>query len=482
MDSLIALTGGGPVRYTHVRYAACRVTTPPPRYRALPGSDTLTEPKRTDLSVQRERAVLAKVITPGMVYDARGPLRELTALASAAGAIVVDGLIQKRTKICRRTYLGKGKVQELRERADAGDANIIIFDNDLSPSQIREVEEATNRKVIDRSELILDIFAARARSHEAKLQVELAQLQYTAPRLRGMWTHLERIAGAGGGTRAGAVGGIGTRGPGERQIEIDRRIASDRIAHLKSQIAQVHDRRKREVRSRTEHFTVSLVGYTNAGKSTLMNALTDCGQLVADKLFATLDTRTARWHLGNGPTPLLSDTVGFVRDLPHRLVASFRATLEEALHAQLLLHVIDVSAPDVLWQVESVQSVLADLGRQDTLTVHLLNKIDIAQDEAVITLLEHRLPRSLCVSAKTGQGLDRLIELVAEEMRRQASHVTVRTAAGNGRLIAEIDRMAEVLARRYTDNTVEMDLNIDRTQLHQLLGRHPDLQLVEPSA
>ena len=224
------------------------------------------------------------------------------------------------------------------------------------------------------------------------------------------------------------------------------------------------------------------MGYTNAGKSTLMNALTDCGQLVADKLFATLDTRTARWHLGNGPTPLLSDTVGFVRDLPHRLVASFRATLEEALHAQLLLHVIDVSAPDVLWQVESVQSVLADLGRQDTLTVHLLNKIDIAQDEAVITLLEHRLPRSLCVSAKTGQGLDRLIELVAEEMRRQASHVTVRTAAGNGRLIAEIDRMAEVLARRYTDNTVEMDLNIDRTQLHQLLGRHPDLQLVEPSA
>jgi len=225
---------------------------------------------------------------------------------------------------------------------------------------------------------------------------------------------------------------------------------------------------------------VSLVGYTNAGKSSLMNALTDADQPVEDLLFKTLDTRTARWHLGSGQSALLSDTVGFVRDLPHRLVASFRATLEEAIHARLLLHVIDASAPDVLWQAESVQTVLDELGCGQTPTICLLNKIDLGGNESAIAVLENRLPRSLSVSARTGAGLDRLVELVLAEMRRQAAHVTVRTAIGNGRLIAEIDRMAEVSARRYTDSHVEMDLHIDRTQLGQLLGRNPELECLTP--
>lgn len=415
-----------------------------------------------------------------MNYDARYPLRELASLATTAGAEVVGGLIQKRAAPSSRTYLGKGKVQELQERVDAEEAHLIIFDNELTPAQIRELERVTARKVIDRSELILDIFAAHARTHEAKLQVELAQLEYTAPRLRGMWTHLERIAGAGGGTGVGAVGGIGTRGPGERQLEIDRRIIADRVAFLKREIDEIDRRKTREVRSRADQFTVSLVGYTNAGKSSLMNALTDAGQPVEDQLFKTLDTRTARWHLGNGQLALLSDTVGFVRDLPHRLVASFRATLEEAIHARLLVHVIDVSAPDVLWQVDSVKAVLADLGCHDTPTLAVLNKVDVATDDALIAILENRLGDALCVSARTGFGLDRLIDRVLDEMRRQAMRVVVRTGVGNGRLIAEIDRLAEVVDRRYDGDSVEMALHIDRTQLDQLLGRHPELAVVRP--
>jgi GTP-binding protein HflX len=438
----------------------------------------LAELERNDLSVHRERAVLAKVLLPGVMFDARNPLGELVALASAAGAIVTDGLIQKRDRIAPRTYLGKGKLEELRDRVQETEADLVIFDNDLTPAQIREVERATACKVIDRSELILDIFAARARTHEAKLQVELAQLEYTAPRLRGMWTHLERIAGAGGGTGAGAVGGIGTRGPGERQIEIDRRIVADRVACLKRELEQIDRRKQREVRSRSDQFTVSLVGYTNAGKSTLMNAMTDSRQHVEDKLFATLDTRTSRWSLGGGQMALLSDTVGFVRDLPHRLVASFRATLEEAIHAQLLLHVVDASAPDAELQVDAVQQVLEELGCGDRPTLTLLNKVDVATDEAMITVLENRLPRTLCISAKTGAGLDRLVDRVLEEMQRQAVLVTLRAGASNGRAIAEIDRLAEVLDRRYLNNTAELDLRIDRTQLRQLLGRYPDLQVV----
>ncbi len=475
------LTARTDSRYNESRYAPKASG----RQSASIGSSTsrvnpLSEPIRTDLSVQRERAVLVKVILPGMNFDVRHPLRELAALADAAGAEVLDGLIQKRTAPSAKTYLGKGKVQELKERADACGADLIIFDNELSPAQIRELEAATQRKVLDRSELILDIFASHAQTHEAKLQVELAQLEYTAPRLRGMWTHLERIAGAGGATRAGAVGGIGTRGPGERQIEIDRRIVSDRVAMLKQQIEQIDRRKVQTIASRSEQFTVSLVGYTNAGKSSLMNALTDADQPVEDQLFKTLDTRTARWSLGGGQFALLSDTVGFVRDLPHRLVASFRATLEEAIHARLLLHVIDASAPDVLWQAESVQTVLDELGCGQSPTICLLNKIDLAGNESVVAVLENRLPRCLPVSAKTGAGLDRLVEMVLEEIRCQAAHVTVRTAVGNGRLIAEIDRMAEVAARRYTDSHVEMDLHIDRTQLDQLLGRYPELECLTP--
>ena len=304
--------------------------------------------------------MLVKLITPANAssVDARNPLGELKMLAEAAGAEVVDGLLQKRMKESTRTHIGKGKVEELAAKCDASEANLIIFDDELTPAQIRTLEKATERKVIDRSELILDIFASRAQTREARLQVEIAQLEYTSPRLRGMWTHLERIAGAGGGGQAGSVGGIGTRGPGERQIEVDRRIVRDRLTFLRKQIQQIDDRKTRTVKSRSDQFTISLVGYTNAGKSTLMNALTDAGQDARDMLFATLDTKTVRWELERRRKhALISDTVGFVRNLPHKLVASFKATLEEAIHADLLFHVVDASSKDAMRQVTVVKGV-----------------------------------------------------------------------------------------------------------------------------
>ena len=435
----------------------------------------MSELKRTDLSVRRERAVLVKLITDEQGDQAADPLAELTSLATAAGAIVVDHVTQRLARPVAATYIGTGKVEELALRAKAADANLVIFDNDLTPAQIRELEEQVHCKILDRSELILDIFASRARTHEARLQVELAQLEYTAPRLRGMWSHLERIAGAGGGTGAGTVGGIGTRGPGERQIEIDRRIVRDRVAALRRELTSIDQRKIRTIRSRRDCFTVSLVGYTNSGKTTLMNALTGAKQYVADKLFATLDTKTVRWHLDERLTVLLSDTVGFVRDLPHRLVASFRATLEEAVHADLLLHVIDASNPEALAQVAAVDAVLEELGCQTTSRLCLLNKLDLVEDDAGQCILGVRLPAALPVSAKTGRGLDRVVESVRRAATGNAVCATLRLPAGDGRLLATLDREADVRARRYEDIHVELDVVIDRNQLNKLLGRHGEI-------
>jgi len=405
------------------------------------------------------------VILPNSQPDWGDPLGELRSLAETAGAITVDQIIQRRERINPGFYVGRGKVDEIRRRAEASDADVVIFDNDLSPAQIRELEEALNCKVLDRSELILDIFAARARTHEARIQVELAQLEYTAPRLRGMWTHLERIAGAGGATGAGNVGGIGTRGPGERQIEIDRRIVSRRMTALKRELAAIDRRRVQTVRSRREQFTVSLVGYTNAGKSTLMNALTDAGVLVEDKLFATLDTKTRKWNLGNGQVALLSDTVGFVRDLPHHLVASFRATLEETIHADLLLHVIDAAAPNAEKQVKAVMAVLTELGCSEHRILPLLNKIDAAEDIALVQTLERQLPGALRISARSGRGLDQLVQRVGEVMRGDVRRVRVRLPASDGKALAFIEHHGEVLDRRYEDHSVELDVRLGSRDL-----------------
>ena len=422
---------------------------------------------REQTEARHERAILVGVLLGGRPIG-EDPLAELAELVRSADCEAVGRVVQKRRSYDSATCVGKGKIEEIRQKADGYEADVIIFDNDLSPSQIREIEKATARKVLDRSELILDIFAARARTHEARLQVELAQLEYTAPRLRGMWTHLERIAGAGGGTSAGAVGGVGTRGPGERQIEIDRRIVGKRVAFLKDQIRNIDARRRREVTARKDHFTVSLVGYTNAGKSTLMNALTAAKTYIEDQLFATLDTLTRRWDLGGGRHVLLSDTVGFIRDLPHHLVASFKATLEEALHADLLIHVVDASSPDAVKQVEAVHEVLDELGLGDKPMIALLNKADAVTDAALVTLLRNGSERSVLVSAKTGAGIDALRDMVLEIVRGEQQRLTVSVPVVDGGALQFLERYAEILARRYEDDRAVLDIHIAPRALDQL--------------
>jgi GTP-binding protein HflX len=402
----------------------------------------------------------------GTRYD---PLAELASLAEAAGGVVVGRLIQKRPKICASTYIGSGKAKELAEYVREKEADIVIFDDDLTPSQIRELEEIIGLHVLDRTELILDIFASRARSKAARLQVELAQLQYTAPRLRGMWTHLERIAGAGGGTSAGAVGGIGTRGPGETQIEIDRRIVQKRVSMLRAQIAEIDQRRLREVKARQEFFTVGLVGYTNAGKSTLLNALTGADAYVADQLFATLDTKTRRWDLGGGQMVLLSDTVGFVRRLPHHLVASFRATLEETIHSDLLLHVIDVASHDAAAQMEAVEAVLTDIGCKDIPTLRVLNKTDLVGDDSDAHFLRVSLPEAVEISALTGRGLDTLRDRVAEHVRSRYVTLTLDADPTNGRLFSYINRYGHVLRQDYLDGRARLLVRLPTAEVQRVL-------------
>ncbi|MCI0743419.1 MAG: GTPase HflX, partial [Gemmataceae bacterium] len=358
---------------------------------------------RKELTVRLEKAVLVSVALPQRPWVGDDPLEELRGLTTTAGAVPMGGVLQKRDAVVPGTYIGKGKLEELKAEVEAQDADVVIFDNDLSPAQVRNLEKATGVKVIDRSELILDIFATRARSVAARLQVELAQLEYALPRLKRMWTHLSRYKG-----------GIGLRGPGETQLEEDRRLVALKIRDLKHRLGEVQARKEREVRARFEEHTVSLVGYTNAGKSTLMNLLTGAGVLAEDKLFSTLDTRTRQWRLADWGKVLLSDTVGFIRDLPHHLVASFKATLEEARQARLLLHVVDAASPGAEEQIQAVNKVLDELGCKDKPTLLVLNKVDQVTDVSRLHVLEKHHPRSVTISAAKRIGLEKLQDAVIE--------------------------------------------------------------------
>ncbi len=395
-----------------------------------------------------ERAILVGVFLEPPV-DTDHPLDELAGLAATAGTRVMAEIVQRRERPDQTTYLGKGKLEELGELVRHHEADVVIFDNDLSPAQTRNLEQSLECKVLDRSELILDIFAARARTYEARLAVELAQLEYSLPRLKRMWTHLSRLKM-----------GVGMRGPGEKQLEVDRRLVEKRIHDLKAELATVHGRREREVAARGDHMTVSLVGYTNAGKSTLLNALTGSDVVAADKLFATLDTRTRRWRLpGWGPV-LLSDTVGFIRHLPHRLIASFKATLEETLRADLLLHVADASSPLVDVQVAAVRGVLSELGVEDKDTLLVLNKLDRLPDQAARDRVIARYPHAIAISARAGDGLPALARAASDCLGRSFHDVDVETDPGNGRLLAWLGRHGEVLSRHFTDDRVRVHCRI----------------------
>jgi len=432
------------------------------------------ESKETYLQVDQETALLVNVTLPDSKIGPVESLAELESLAEAAGANVLGAMYQKRRKINPAYFVGRGKAVEIGERAKELGAKTVIFDADLSPGQIRDLEKVIERKVLDRSELILDIFASRAQTHEAKLQVELAQMQYTYPRLTRMWSHLDTVVGAGGGL-AGAVGGIGTRGPGEKQLEIDRRLVKKRISDLREQIEKIDQRKKRQVQTREKHFTVSLVGYTNAGKSTLMNTLTGIDTFVANKLFATLDTKTTRWNLGQDHTVLLSDTVGFVRDLPHHLVASFRATLEEAIHADLLLHVVDVAHPQAEMQMQAVEKVLAEMGCQKKDTLLLFNKMDKLDARSQGNFMKTLYPQALAVSARSGLGTDKLVEEVIRRVTGDQVRLRILYEQANGRIPSFMRANGKILSENYLDSQVIMEAYLGREQL-------PGLTKLQPSS
>jgi GTPase len=434
--------------------------------------------ERTSIKVQSERAVLAAVRLPDSLYDQRDPFGELASLAEQAGAVVVGTLEQRMDRPVAGTYMGTGKVRELKEYCDQLDASLVIFDHELSPRQIASIEKIVERKIIDRSELILDIFASRATTVEARLQVELAQLEYTLPRLKAMWSHLERIVGAGG------LAGIGTRGPGEMQLEIDRRLAQKKELALKRRLEEIQDRRRREVALRNlDHFTVGIVGYTNAGKSTLFNTLTAGGAYADDRLFATLTTRTRQWDLEGGLSVMISDTVGFVRELPHNLVASFRATLEEATHAQVLLIVLDVSDPAAELQFDTVNKTLDELFEHvreaEGLSaeefvmpprITLLNKVDKLKDNAQLLIWQQKVPGAIPIIAPDLKhpGHTELRDRIRQAAQGGLEELSVSIPLSDAKAIHTLENRGKVISRSYDQSTATFRVRIGRRQLDQM--------------
>ncbi|MCD6415593.1 MAG: GTPase HflX [Planctomycetes bacterium] len=406
----------------------------------------MVELKRAKPGLRAERAILVQVFPYEAEEDADETFAELADLTRTAGAVVAGQLRQKRRQPDARYYLGKGKVKELLELVSDEDADVVICDDELSPAQVRNLENILDTKVVDRSEVILDIFASHARTRQAKLQVELAQLEYEFPRLKRRWTHLDRTAG---GTLGGPVGGgIGVRGPGEKQLEVDRRLVQRRIHEMKKNLATIEKRRQTTVQGRKKRFTtVALVGYTNAGKSSLMNALTAADVSVRDRPFETLDTRTRQWELPDGRQALLSDTIGFIRKFPHHLVSSFHATLEEAREADLLLHVIDASRRNAQQEVEAVNEALRQVDCHETPTIYLLNKWDLVEDRSELPLLRKLIGDVVRTSATAAQGLDEVAGRVQRILDRDEAEYVVTTGVPDGRLAAFLHGSAQVLKR-----------------------------------
>ena len=407
-------------------------------------------------AVDNEVAVLVRVLQDNDT-GLHDPFDELEGLATTAGAVVVGTLSQRLEKPNVATFIGKGKVDELERLVEFHAADVVIFDNDLAAAQIRNLEQRLNVKVIDRTELILDIFATRAQTWESRLAVELAQLEYSLPRLKRMWTHLSRIKM-----------GVGMRGPGEKQLEVDRRLVEKRIHELRTELKKIEKRKERTVSARSDHMTVSLVGYTNAGKSTLMNALTKADVLAEDKLFATLDTRTRRWHLPSWGPVLLSDTVGFIRDLPHRLIASFKATLEETRQADLLLHVADASNPHVIDQIHAVYDVLKELGIEEKDTLLVLNKVDQIHDHSRLDALLNRYTNAIPVSAHTKIGFEKLHSVVGDALSRSFQDVDIEMSISNGKLLAYLAAKGEIISTQYGEDFVKVHCRLPQKYLGRI--------------
>ena len=415
----------------------------------------------------QERAALVGVVTPSNRVDADHSLEELAGLAEAAGARVVLRMLQERPKPDPATFIGAGKVSSLAAACDEADVDVVIFDNELSPAQLRQLEERLERKVIDRTQLILDIFARRARTREGKWQVELAQLKYLLPRLAGSGTALSRLGG-----------GIGTRGPGETKLESDRRRIRVRIQAVQREIEQVRQRRSqlRERRHKQSVPTVALVGYTNAGKTTLFNRLTDETAVASDALFVTLDPLVRRVRLPDNRELLVSDTVGFIDRLPHALVAAFAATLEEVAEADLILHVIDAGSPERERQVNAVHTVLEEVGASNVPKVAVYNKIDmITADER--RRLREADPSAAVISATFGTGVAELLQMIASRLALDTRRVTITFDSGkefDRQQIGRLYRVARVISHVATNGKVVIEADVPRRFIERLTSMDPD--------
>lgn len=416
--------------------------------RRVPGLSTeLTDVTEVEYRQLRlERVVLVGVWTEGTIADAENSLTELAALAETAGSQVLDGLIQRRTRPDPATYIGRGKVDDLGAVVLSTGADTVICDGELSPSQLRNLEQRTKVKVVDRTALILDIFAQHAKSKEGKAQVELAQLQYLLPRLRGWGETLSRQSG-GSGRGGGAGGGVGVRGPGETKLETDRRRIRHRISRLRREIKNMRTVRvtKRARRTRNSIPAVAIAGYTNAGKSSLLNRLTDAGVLVENALFATLDPTTRKTTASDGRIYTLTDTVGFVRHLPHQIVEAFRSTLEEVAEADLVVHVVDGTHPDPEEQVRAVHEVLAEVSAERLPELLVVNKTDAA-DEDTLLRLKRLWPDAIFVSAHSGMGIEALRSAIEDRLPQPAVEVRAVLPYDRGDLVSRVHRTGEVLS------------------------------------
>jgi GTP-binding protein HflX len=437
-----------------------------PTTKKPPATNNLGDSARARRTPARERAILVQLRFPGLDHAAE--LEELRLLTLSAGGDIAGTLTGRRDKPDGATYLGKGKAEELRDLAAREKADLVIVNHDLSPAQERNLEKVIQCRVLDRTGLILDIFAQRARSHEGKLQVELAQLEHLATRLVRGWTHLERQRG-----------GIGLRGgPGETQLEIDRRLLRERIKHLNSQLEKV--RAQRESRRKARHKipipTVSLVGYTNAGKSTLFNRLTEAGVYAADQLFATLDPTMRRVTLSGNTDVILADTVGFIRHLPHQLVEAFKSTLEEVAGADLLLHVVDASSPERHEQIAQVNAVLEEIGALDIPQITVFNKIDLTAEPARVELDEQGHVARVFMSARSGEGAALLTTALADHFRRTRIVRRLHLPAAAGKLRAQVYEHLHVLKETVNEaGGWEIEIELTPPDLDWLLSR-PGMQ------
>jgi GTP-binding protein HflX len=408
--------------------------------------------------LQLERVVLVGVWTEGTIKDAENSLAELKALAETAGSEVLEGLIQRRDKPDPATYIGSGKVVELKQVVMSTGADTVVCDGELSPSQLRQLEDKLKVKVVDRTALILDIFAQHAKSKEGKAQVELAQIAYLLPRLRGWGDSLSRQVGG----RAAGGAGIGGRGPGETKIETDRRRIRDKMAKLRREIAEMKISRdtKRQERRRFNIPSVAIAGYTNAGKSSLLNKLTDAGVLVENALFATLDPTVRKTQTSDGRIYTLSDTVGFVRHLPHQLIDAFKSTLEEVSESDLIVHVVDGSHPDPFEQIKAVRLVIDEIGGKDIPEIIAINKVDIADPNVIMEILRKE-PNSYAFSVRTGFGVEGLLHAIESSLPRPSVEIKVVIPYDRGDLVHAIHERGEIFSEQYIAEGTSIHARVD---------------------